>query len=55
MRTLGVWFVHKKGVGALGVEFLPSVPLQGIRQPAQVPRKAGAGGRSALVGDGQQL
>ena len=55
MRTLGVGFVHKKGVGALGVEFLPGVPLQGIRQPAQVPRKAGAGGRGALVGDGQQL
>ena len=29
MRTLGVWFVHQKGVGALGVEFLPGVPLQG--------------------------
>ena len=26
MRTLGVGFVHKKGVGALGVEFLPGVP-----------------------------
>ena len=54
MRT-SAWGCAQKGVGALGVEFLPGVPLQGIRQPAQVPRKAGAGGRGALVGDGQQL